>query len=154
MKRTPTSRTEALALIAKRQQSRLCPSEEHLQIECVKAFAEKYPEKRGRLFATFQNPSIEQYGLWIAKGFVPGVSDLIYINDDYKIIGIELKQKGKRHSMEHLRRQMEWMRSNCHRYGFITSLSEFWDIIEGRNDEIFRIIFEKLEKYSAHSYTF
>lgn len=136
MKRTPTTRTEALALIAKRQHNIEVGSEEILQRDCVRLFAEKYPEKRGRLFATFQNPTPEQHNLWLAKGLVAGVSDLIYIDDEFRIVGIELKQPGKRHSSEHLRRQITWMTNNCYRSGFCTSVDMFMDIIENRSNGI------------------
>jgi hypothetical protein len=145
MKRTPTTREEALALIAKRTKSKEIGSEESLQAACVRWFAEKYPEKRGRLFATFQNPSIEQYGQWVAKGFVPGVADLIFINNDFRIIGIEMKHSAKSHSKDHILRQCEWLLHNCYRGYFCNSIEMFEKIIDGTGEGIDpRKIMEKL----------
>ena len=156
MKRTPTSRTEALALIAKRQHNKEIGSEDHLQVACVNAFANKYPEKRGRLFATFQNPTdVTQTNIWIAKGLVAGVSDLIYIDDEFRIIGIELKQVGKRHSSDHLRRQIQWMSNNCYRAAFVTSPEMCLDFIECKSNGIScKFILDKLENNSIKSFVF
>jgi hypothetical protein len=154
MKRTPTTRAEAIAILEKRKKSIECPLEKRLQYECVNAFDEKCPEKQGRLFATFQNPKKDQVNIWISLGLVPGVSDLIYIDPEFHIIGLELKQPGKVHKMDHLRRQLDWMRQNCYRYAFVCSVSEFWDMIENRNNEIFRKRIENLENNSTKSYTF
>jgi hypothetical protein len=155
MRKTPTNKIEAMELIAKRQHNKEAGSEDQLQVACVNAFASRYPEKRGRLFATFQNPTDKtQTNIWIAKGLVAGVSDLIYIDDDFHICGLELKQKGKRHSVEHLHRQIRWMKNNCHRAGFVTSISEFWDMIENRNDEIFRKKIELIETFCGKTFQF
>jgi hypothetical protein len=156
MRKTPSNKAEALALVARRQHSKENPNEDHLQVACVKAFSERYPERRGRLFATFQNPSdITQTNIWIAMGLIPGVSDLIYIDHQFRIVAIELKQIGKRHSSDHLIRQCNWMLANAYRSGFCTSVDMFFDMVEEKSDGIScKFILSQLEKLSTKSYCF
>lgn len=145
MRRTPTTRSEAIALATRRAKSASLGTEESLQSNIVTAFASRYPALRGRLFATFQNPTPEQHGLWIALGLVPGVSDLLYIESDYHVVGIEVKQPGKVHKSAHLKRQAEWIINNCYRGGFCTSVEMFFDMIEnGTNGIDPKIILEKI----------
>ncbi len=131
MKRTPTTREEAIRLNEKLAASRLTGTEATLQSQCAKQFAERYPEKRGRLIATFQNPTPEQHGLWVAKGMVAGVSDMIYIDEQFRVVGIEMKQIGARHSKTSLDRQCHFLINCCYRGYFCTSVEMFWEIING-----------------------
>jgi len=131
MKRTPKSKTEAIALMQRFQKSRETGTEEKLQMEIVMSFSEKLPEKRGRLFATFQNPTKEQHGLWVSKGMVKGVADLIYIDEDFHIIGIEVKHPEMEHHRDTVKDQAIWLSENCYRGYFCTSVEMFWQIISG-----------------------
>jgi len=129
MRRTPKNRQEAIALREKKSKSRQIGSEERLQMDIVTSFASKYPNKRGRLFATFQNPTPEQHGLWLSKGMVKGVADLLYIDDHYRIIGIEVKHPEKDHHKKTVIDQAKWLQNCCYRGYFCTSVDMFWDII-------------------------
>lgn len=131
MKRTPTSRTEAAIIAQKRLRSAEFGSEERLQMEIVRSFADKFSEKRGRLFATFQNPTPEQHGLWVSKGMVKGVADLIWIDNENRIVGIEVKHPEMEHHRSTLIDQANWLINNCYRGYFCTSVEMFWRILDG-----------------------
>jgi hypothetical protein len=131
MKKTPKSRTEAILMDTKKNTSRHLVSEEKLQMDMVTAFSDKFPEKRGRLFATFQNPTPEQHGLWLSKGMVKGVADLIYIDNNCHIVGIEVKDPEKRHHKKTVIDQANWLLNCCHCGYFCTSVEMFWEIING-----------------------
>jgi hypothetical protein len=152
MKRTPTTREQAIQMAAKIHQSRENGTEATLQSQCAKQFAERFPEKRGRLFATFQNPTPEQHGLWVAKGMVAGVSDMIFIDDQFRVVGIEMKHQGSRHSRQSLERQCHFLINCCYRGYFCTSVQMFWDIINGGVGIDPRLIEKKMEKLSTYQF--
>lgn len=151
MKLTPTSRTEATLIASRRQKSIEVGTEDTLQASIVRAFNEKYPEQKGRLFATFQNPVAAQYGIWIARGMVEGVSDLLYTDDQRRLVAIECKHPDKVHRRAHIIRQANWIINNCYSGGFCTSIDMFFNIIEGRSNGIDpKCVLEHLmEKYST-----
>jgi len=137
MKHTPTSRSEAISIAARRQKSIEVGTEDTLQASIVRAFNEKYPEQKGRLFATFQNPSgAGQYGIWIARGMIEGVSDLLYADDQRRLIGVEIKHIEKLHKRDHIIRQANWIINNCYSGGFCVSVDMFFNMIEGRSNGI------------------
>lgn len=136
MKKTPKSREEATLIASRRQNSIEVGTEDTLQASIVRAFNEEYPEQKGRLFATFQNPLIQQYGIWIARGMVEGVSDLLYTDDQRRLVAIECKHPDKVHKRDHIIRQANWIINNCWRGGFCTSIDMFFNIIEGRSNGI------------------
>lgn len=134
MKRTPQTREEAILLNEKRTAMIETGSEDILQAEIFKSFTNRYPEQRGRLFSTFQNPQgVRQFGIWTARGLVEGVSDLLYTDDYFRLVGIEIKHPEKYHSVERVKRQAEWIIKCAYRGGFCTSLEMFWTIINGGN---------------------
>lgn len=136
MRKTPTTRSEAILIANKRKLSIEVGTEDTLQASIKKAFEAKYPEKIGRLFATFQNPTEEQHGVWVTRGMVAGVSDMIFIADNFEIVPIEIKHPEKLHKRDHIIRQANWIIRNSRRGGFCTSIEMFFDIIEGRNNGI------------------
>ena len=131
MKRTPKTRAEAIAFTQNKAKKRDIGTEEILQMQMVTEFANRHPEKRGRLFATFQNPTPEQHGLWLSKGLVKGVSDLIYIDSEYRTIGIEVKDPEMEHHRSTVEDQANWLINNCYKGYFCTSVAMFWDIVNG-----------------------
>lgn len=149
MKKIPKNRQEAELIASRRQKSIEVGTEDTLQASIKDAFEAKYPEKIGRLFATFQNPVPAQVGLWIAKGLVPGVSDMIFIDDNFEIVPVEIKHVDKKHDVDHVIKQAKWIINNSRRGGFCTSIDMFFDIIEGRSNGIDpKRVLEHLEKYS------
>lgn len=89
-------------------------NENQLQSAIVRKFSELHPEKRGQLFHV---PNERNHALQAiqarSKGIFPGVSDLIYIENNadsgmIHVVGIELKVKGSRHKFESIEQQMEW----------------------------------------------
>lgn len=136
MKRTPTSRSEVISIATRRQKSIEVGTEDTLQASIVRAFNEKYPEQKGRLFATFQNPVVAQYGIWIARGMIEGVSDLLYTDSQKRLIAIEVKHVDKLHKRDHIIRQANWIINNAYSGGFCTSVDMFFNIIEGRSNGI------------------
>ena len=149
MKRTPTSRAEAIKFAEQRQKKREIGSEERLQMEIVMQYANRFPEKRGRLFATFQNPTPEQHGLWVSKGLVKGVSDLIYIDSEHRIMGIEVKHPEMEHSRSTVVDQANWLINNCYRGYFCTSFDMFWNIVDGGEGIDPKKVIKFMEKYST-----
>ena len=149
MKRTPTSKAEAIKIASMRQQKRELGSEEMLQMEIVTKFSEKYPEKRGRLFATFQNPTPEQHGIWISRGMIKGVSDLILIDEMFRIVGIEVKHPEKEHDRKTVIDQANWLINNCYRGYFCTSIEMFWNILSGGEGINPKKVLKYMEKYST-----
>jgi len=153
MKKTPKNRQEAELITTRRQQSIEVGTEDTLQASIKKAFEEKYPEKIGRLFATFQNPNgMKQHGIWIARGMVEGVSDMIFISDNFEIVPIEIKHPDKLHKRDHIICQAKWMINNSRRGGFCTSVDMFFNIIEGRSNGIDpKRVLEHMERFSTKS---
>lgn len=130
MKKTPTSRTEAINIALKRQKSIIEGTEETLQASIFRSYRDKFPDRKYNLFATFSNPTVEQIGVWRTKGFTEGISDIIHIDDNKHIVGIEVKHELKVHSAVTVLRQCEFL-SSCHRGYFCTSVEMFWTIING-----------------------
>lgn len=149
MRKTPINRQEAIAINQKKLTSKLLGSEEKLQMDIVTSFANQHPDKRGRLFATFQNPTREQHGLWLSKGLIKGVADLIYINDWYQIIGIEVKHPEKEHHKKTVVDQAKWLQDCCYRGYFCTSVDMFWDIINGNEGIDPEKVLKFMEKVST-----
>lgn len=149
MRKTPKNKEEAVRLSLKKKDAKATGTEEKLQMDIVTSFAIKHPEKRGRLFATFQNPTLEQYGLWLSKGLVKGVADLIYIDDNFRIIGIEVKHPEKEHHKKTVVDQAKWLRDCCYRGYFCTSVDMFWDIINGGEGIDPRKVLKIVEKVST-----
>jgi hypothetical protein len=125
--------------------------EHKLQAEMVKWYAEKFPDNRGALIATFQEtPDAIKGGIMKSLGLVASVSDLLYFCEDQfpYIIGIEVKAKGTYHSVEHLRSQAKWLIrypkygwfcDNIESFGRIIMSNGMWGGIDPRK------ILEKLE---------
>ena len=110
-------------------------SEEQFQSACCIWFWNTYHSERMRLFAVNNNPSTllsgkmqqregaKQRGL----GIVAGVSDLVFIGDGF-VYFIELKlptgtQQDNQKEFEQV------VRSLCHRYIIIRTISEFKELI-------------------------
>ena len=104
-------------------------SEHKLQSEIVIRFSQVFPERRGRLFATFQETDKGSH--LTSLGLVKGVSDLLYVTENGELIGIELKYPGKRHNAEHIKEQAYWLATIPKRGYFCTSMNMFFDIING-----------------------
>lgn len=136
MKKTPKNRSEAISISNKRQQLIEQGTEEQLQSSIVHAFNDRYPEDRGRLFATFQNPVPAQYGLWVAKGMIEGVSDLLFSDYSKRLIAIEVKHPDKKHKREHIIRQAQWIIKSAYSGGFCVSVEMFWGMIAGKSNGI------------------
>jgi len=149
MKKIPENRAEAISMSAKKTDRRQLGSEEKLQMDIVTAFSAKFPEKRGRLFATFQNPTPEQHGLWLSKGMVKGVSDLIYTDEQRRQVGIEVKDPEKRHHKKTVIDQANWLINCCYRGYFCTSVDMFWTIINGGKGIDPKKVLKFMEKVST-----
>lgn len=107
-------------------------SEKHLQAKMVIEFSQAHPELRGRLFGNFSETISASKGAnMLSLGLVRGVSDLIYIDDSFRVIGIEVKLPGTRHKVSHILEQCDWLEKCCYRGYFCTSIEMFWKIING-----------------------
>ena len=135
-RKTPTSRAEALKMQEKRQNKLDNPSEDSLQAKIVRAFSDKYPERRGQLFLVDNNAdNAATMGKKLTLGLIKGVSDLI-LSDNGNMVGIELKTLDSRHDAKHCIEQAEWIKNWCGRGGFCTSLEMFWDMYYNRSNGI------------------
>lgn len=107
-------------------------AESLLQSKIVISFADKYPERRGRLFATFQETRTPIEGARkLSLGLIPGASDFVYTGE-HEVIFIEMKAEGMKHPTAHLKKQAQWGLSiRPHRYYFCDSEECFWNIIDG-----------------------
>ena len=135
-RKTPTSRAEALKMQEKRQKKVNIPSEDRLQAEIVRDFADKHPERRGQLFLIDNNAdNVASMGKKITLGLVKNISDLILSEDGY-IVGLELKTTDSKHDAEHCKGQAIWIRDWCYRGGFIVSKEMFWDVYNKKSNGI------------------
>lgn len=82
-------------------------SEAQLQQRCVLWWKNDYPEKGKRLFAVINEG--RDVAVKLGVGMTPGVCDLLYVDDDGVLWGIELKFEGAGHSVDHLKKQARWM---------------------------------------------
>lgn len=102
------------------------------------AFSQKYPERRKLLWSTRNTTFGEVDGAsQLALGMIAGVSDLIYFYDGV-FTGIELKVRGSSHATKHVQKQLDWgekITAQGGRYFIVTTLDEFWIVIDGGDVE-------------------
>lgn len=114
----------------KPKQRIILQEEGRLQAECVKWYRNEWCKNPKNLFSVF-NEGLNM-STKLSLGMVGGVSDLIYYEpNSRKLIGIEMKFKGKFHDVKHLIRQSEWMIDVCDQGWFCDSLEMFKGIIDG-----------------------
>lgn len=105
-------------------------SEAKLQQRCVIWFKNTYPEKGKRLFAVINEGRDVTTKLGV--GMTPGVSDLLYVDDVGYLHGIEMKEPGSSHSVQHLIKQAKWMREVLGDRGrFVDSFEDFQSLMLG-----------------------
>lgn len=105
-------------------------SEKQIQSKCVMYFSHKFPERRGDLFATFQESLSVQHGSnMLSMGLVPGVPDLILLENG-QTTGIEMKAPETYHSTVHVLEQCRFLLDNCYFGWFCTSIEMFAGIVE------------------------
>lgn len=105
-------------------------NEKRLQFDCVTWFNNSVPTERGTLFAILNetNKGAHKKGI----GLVKGASDLAYIAQDGVFCPIELKVPDTRHEVEHLKRQIDFIKKMNDRGGlgfFCFSKNHFQHII-------------------------
>lgn len=128
--------------------------EKRLQHDIVMDFSSKMPKDRGRLFATFsETKSAVQGSQMLSLGLIRGTSDLIYIDDDRHIIGIEIKEKGSRHNVKHVLEQANWLNNWCYRGYFCDSIECFWSIINDSKGIDPKYIIEYLNNIKTKTFT-
>ena len=103
--------------------------ESKLQNECVLWWKNTYPSIGNRLFAVFNEGRDVTHKL--SMGLTPGVCDLLYVGQDGKLFGFEMKQRGSSHRKSHLIKQAEWMIS------VLPGRAWFCDSLEGFKAGIF-----------------
>ena len=123
--------------------------EHQLQHECVMEFSQQFPEEKGSLFAVNNEAALgpKQAQQLKAIGVVAGVADLIYFNFDI-LIGIEVKVKGRRHDLDHVKQQLTWGRHLISKGGIYvipTSKEAFMSIFSDKKSEDLLSI-EQVEK--------
>lgn len=111
-------------------------NEAQLQAKCVLKFSQTYPERRGDLFATFQETvNAAQGSNMLSRGLIPGVPDLIYLDLARHFIGIEMKAENIRHNLIHILEQCRFLQHNTYNGHFCSSEQMFWDIIESDGEQ-------------------
>jgi len=110
-------------------------NEKQLQFKIVMDFSQKRPLEKGLLWSTRNQTFSAKDGMTQkGMGMVAGVSDLIYFKETF--CGLEIKQKGKRHSAKHIKQQLEWGKKITENGGIwfiVTSLEGFWALLEDEN---------------------
>lgn len=120
-------------------------SEVRLQSDIAVEYSRRYPKLQGQLFhvSNERNNKIQAFQAR-AIGIIPGVSDFIYFelfhpkengSSSSLMIGMEVKEVGSRHEVQHLKNQLKWGKTleNCGgRYFIVRSVDEAMDVIEGR----------------------
>ena len=81
-------------------------SEQQLQFKIVTRFHNTYPEHRGMLLEI--NNSTNKGAYRKGMGLVKGASDLLFIGPSGVVYAFELKESGSRHSVDHLKCQLNW----------------------------------------------
>lgn len=126
-------------------------TEKQLQAKIVLDFSQKRPNERGCLWATVNRSlSLKDGQTQLAMGMIPGVSDLIYFKDNL-LLCIELKVKGSSHDKKHIEKQLNWgktIEANGGRYFVITSLADFWTLI---NNNVGYLGIKQIEKLLDNS---
>ena len=102
--------------------------EHKLQAQCVLWFSQTFPLRRGELFATFSEQGAEVASHKLSMGLVKALPDLLQ-SSEQRLNAIELKAKGSRHNVEHLRSQAKWMLRFSSVGWFCDSLEMFQNII-------------------------
>ena len=117
----------------------MAQKEHQLQAKCVKSYRE-YMANNGRIkeihrvFAYFaETENAIQGGVMLSLGLAKGASDLFYIDDEKRFIGIEMKEPNSSHRVDHLRRQAMWLQTIPYKGFFCDSEEMFWDIINGKD---------------------
>ena len=80
---------------------------------------------------------------------VKGVADLIWIDDQYRIIGIEVKHPEMEHNRSTVIDQANWMINNCYRGYFCISVEMFWSILDGGHGIDPKKVLKYVEKMST-----
>jgi len=105
-------------------------SEKAEQTKMIMWFSQQYPERRGDVIATFnETVNAIQGANHLALGLIPGTSDLLHVDSEKHLIGIENKYVGTYHSTEHLLMQCKFILNNCYHGFFCLNLDMFKEII-------------------------
>lgn len=128
-------------------------SEAQLQSHCYLHIYNNHPELRGRLFATFQETRNEiEGGLKKSLGLFASVGDMVFIDDQKRYIGIEMKLKGTSHNVKHLKNQSLWLSSIPYKGYFCDDFDMFCGIVLRGEDGIDpRKVLESLEGVKTKS---
>ena len=104
-------------------------SEKKLQAQLVMHFSQRYPSRSGNLIGTFnETVNAAQGSNMLSLGLVKGCSDLIFINNEKRFIGIEVKYPNTRHNLIHVLEQCRFLIENAYCGWFCTSLNQFESI--------------------------
>jgi len=113
-------------------------NEKQLQAKIIRAFSEAYTHERGLLFAVNNEANSDRQAMTFkALGVLRGASDLVYCRDG-KLVGIEIKVKGKKHGRDHILNQYEWgvrVGLSGGEYYIVTSVASFFSVIDSKIDE-------------------
>jgi len=118
-------------------------NEKQLQAKMIMTFSQLYPNDKGLLFAVNNEANSDKQAMTFkALGVVRGVSDLIYCLDG-KLIGIEVKYSGRKHSRAHIMNQYQWgmrIQLSGGDYYIVSSLEAFLSVIEGNiNNQVYTL---------------
>lgn len=122
-------------------------SEIRLQSDISREFSVRYPKMQGQLFhiPNQRNNKIQAFQSR-AIGIIPGASDFLFFEknknstvynfDEFniKLIGLEVKEPGSRHSVDHVQRQVDWgkvLEREGGRWFIVTSVDIAMQVIDG-----------------------
>lgn len=122
-------------------------SEIKLQSDIAVEFSRRYPKMKGQLFhiSNERNNKIQAFQAR-AIGIIPGVSDFLFIESngtsrihmfqepDIRVIGLEVKEPGSYHRVDHIKQQIEWAKvlERCGgRWFIVRSVTDAIQVIDG-----------------------
>ena len=127
-------------------------TEARLQAKMVIEFSQKRPEEKGCLIGYFAETENKIEGATkLSLGLVKGASDLLYVTKTSRLIGIEVKAPGSRHSVRHLQEQARWLMKVPFLGFFCDTLEMFWDIINYQAGIRPKDVLEYLEKVKTET---
>jgi hypothetical protein len=127
-------------------------NEKQLQAKIVMDFSHKMPEERGSLWSTRNTTFSERDGqTQKAMGMIAGVSDLI-LYFERRFVGLEVKVIGSSHSAKHVAQQLRWGEKIIDAGGewyILTSVDEFWDVMNKRKPKYTAEVVRKMLEESG-----
>lgn len=110
--------------------------EHKLQAEIVLWYRNTFPERRGSLWGNFAEQDASNAMFKRPLGLVRGLSDLMFCDEQGRLVGIELKYPNTYHNAQHLLEQAWWLQNIPYKGYFCDSLEMAKEILLGTGEGI------------------